>query len=570
MRKWRTGGVVTAHSVIAAPTGVPSTPSTPDTQTAPTTTLPVTAKKWSKSVSTMMTSLLTESAPKKPVRVNDPDALDFVDEPLHEIVDVLEGMTPDELFRLCRAGLNSGDARAVAAHRAVQRALVVRVNKVLQPDIRLVFHRMIEAFIGTKRRDTPTDIDVTMDRSDVDEPMVRMKFEAVAALAELLPLPTKLDDVLALANVWRTDPETRESDRELAEVLCLTIEEARAARARAASPVVASKFLGAEKPRLVFGGSTIEQMRAWGAYWLGSRDLTKMDIAIIESLRDEWFEQGRESLRGKLSEEAARMMRDFGIDMAFVSPSWAACGFPIVEPTHMLAASLMATWMPPEHAPELRVPWETFLIRIPQGLIPRPTHPDEQPLAFVYLMSTDKAQPVIGFGTETKCIFISQPIDSLASLVGKADAQKFARLASVIPLPKLDLLLRFVVGVLVELDTPPNRTAIAQGAPSSSAGTKSSRSGPPKSWVFVLRRNVKIDARAWVKAYALGHGDKGAKGALGVQILVRGHHKRQVHGAGRLLRKWIHVEPYWRGPEDAPIAARAHTIDASRAMPNDR
>lgn len=40
----------------------------------------------------------------------------------------------------------------------------------------------------------------------------------------------------------------------------------------------------------------------------------------------------------------------------------------------------------------------------------------------------------------------------------------------------------------------------------------------------------------------------------------RGHHKRQAHGTGGLLRKWIHVEPYWRGGEDAPIAVKTHKV----------
>lgn len=32
------------------------------------------------------------------------------------------------------------------------------------------------------------------------------------------------------------------------------------------------------------------------------------------------------------------------------------------------------------------------------------------------------------------------------------------------------------------------------------------------------------------------------------------------HGTGGLLRKWIHVEPYWRGGEDAPIAVKTHKV----------
>jgi len=51
-----------------------------------------------------------------------------------------------------------------------------------------------------------------------------------------------------------------------------------------------------------------------------------------------------------------------------------------------------------------------------------------------------------------------------------------------------------------------------------------------------------------------------AGGRLSVQSFVRGHWKRQRHGEGGLLTKFIFVEPYWRGPEDASIAVRAHVL----------
>jgi hypothetical protein len=35
------------------------------------------------------------------------------------------------------------------------------------------------------------------------------------------------------------------------------------------------------------------------------------------------------------------------------------------------------------------------------------------------------------------------------------------------------------------------------------------------------------------------------------RTLVTGHWKRQVHGEGRALRKWIFISPFWRGPDEA-------------------
>lgn len=56
-------------------------------------------------------------------------------------------------------------------------------------------------------------------------------------------------------------------------------------------------------------------------------------------------------------------------------------------------------------------------------------------------------------------------------------------------------------------------------------------------------------------------------GALKVQTLVRGHWKNQPCGPGSSERKFIHIEPYWRGPEDAPIAVRPHILSGAPPAP---
>jgi hypothetical protein len=81
--------------------------------------------------------------------------------------------------------------------------------------------------------------------------------------------------------------------------------------------------------------------------------------------------------------------------------------------------------------------------------------------------------------------------------------------------------------------------------------------GRPTAWVFQMTDDVNVDCREWVTSFM--RGNKGTRPSL--QTLVRGHHKRQAHGPSNTLRKWITVEPYWRGPDDAPIAVKAHLID---------
>jgi len=83
------------------------------------------------------------------------------------------------------------------------------------------------------------------------------------------------------------------------------------------------------------------------------------------------------------------------------------------------------------------------------------------------------------------------------------------------------------------------------------------REGPPQHRVFVCGYAIKVDCRPKVRQWIEGT-RKGA--APTVQHLVRGHYKRQVVGVGRIGRKVIWVEPYWRGPEDAPIMVRPYKL----------
>jgi hypothetical protein len=69
---------------------------------------------------------------------------------------------------------------------------------------------------------------------------------------------------------------------------------------------------------------------------------------------------------------------------------------------------------------------------------------------------------------------------------------------------------------------------------------------------------VKHDFREHVRSFARGERDK-----LSVQSLISGHYKMQPYGPQRSLRKLIWLEPYWRGPEDAPIPIRPHSFESS-------
>jgi hypothetical protein len=105
------------------------------------------------------------------------------------------------------------------------------------------------------------------------------------------------------------------------------------------------------------------------------------------------------------------------------------------------------------------------------------------------------------------------------------------------------------------LDDRPNRVATGRGR---GGGDKD-----PSAWVFAVTRDVRHDLRDWVRDYARGEG-AGTGRSPRVQCMVRGHRRRQVCGRGRLERKTIWIEPFWRGGEDLPIAVREHVLDRVR------
>jgi len=68
---------------------------------------------------------------------------------------------------------------------------------------------------------------------------------------------------------------------------------------------------------------------------------------------------------------------------------------------------------------------------------------------------------------------------------------------------------------------------------------------------------VKVDLRMKTRAF-VERGREGFTGPMTVQTMVRGHWKHHAHGQGRRERKFIHIEPYWKGLQGAPIVVRPH------------
>lgn len=246
---------------------------------------------------------------------------------------------------------------------------------------------------------------------------------------------------------------------------------------------------------------------------------------------------------------------------------WAHEAFATIETSHKYAAALMCSVAPKDLVEELVLPWKAFVVKLPDGLlsIPEkaapggvrvfreirvavlPTRALEGDIVLAYMRMTDNFGGCIR--TVRRSVVDALFADDEQYLVDKemefepmspADERAF-RCAK-----------RLVFGLLsalVHTDNFRERRYVK-------AGKSCQRSGPPDHRVVMVGGPIAVDARPAVHSFL--HGTR--SGTPSVQSLVRGHHKRQVIGTGRLGRRVIWVEPYWRGPEGAPILGRPYSI----------
>jgi hypothetical protein len=244
------------------------------------------------------------------------------------------------------------------------------------------------------------------------------------------------------------------------------------------------------------------------------------------------------------------------------SALWSECGFPQIVVGQRTAASFMATTMSRETvASEARLPWRAFLIQVPPGLLEFPARPeldiaDAEPITRVHVVQWNKGDLSILMSSplgvvamtacEGLCDLGEDSADEVLPAFGMvlSDSEKRALL----------LIGRLVLGSCLEMSAPDALGPVA------AHGRRLAHSGVPTEpaiWTYTIRRDVKIDIRDAVRSYA--RGDRATSPT--VKALVRGHWKRQRCGPGAAETKVIHVEPYWRGPEDVPVAVRKHIID---------
>jgi hypothetical protein len=249
---------------------------------------------------------------------------------------------------------------------------------------------------------------------------------------------------------------------------------------------------------------------------------------------------------------------------------WADQGFPVIEVGHRLAASLMATSI--HDTSSVIPPWKAFAIRVPPGVLTltdgKGNHEPVSKIMAQTLVTKD-GKLVWNYMIQTQTTLTlwrhGVPHDEIADMdpqeggIQWGDNNLLHGLA--VPATAHDdrvnvMAVRLLLGTCLTMSDPAHVKRIPPGK-----GKGRSRSTAAKNLPnldrYRLCRPVEVDVRDAVAEYLAGT-RKG--GAPTVRSLVRGHWRRQACGPHHSERKWVHVEPYWRGPDGAPIAVRDHKV----------
>lgn len=262
--------------------------------------------------------------------------------------------------------------------------------------------------------------------------------------------------------------------------------------------------------------------------------------------------------------------------------SWYDSGFPKVVVEAPYAASLMATGLTEEVAPSIRPPWESFVVELPNSILTYTNkRGDSFPVDQLFVHTVKEGDDLRwivstyaglwemwGLPSLTTSQLVAKDSERESFLTQFADGAETEQDARVTGFTadnirevyhqntRMGLVAqRLVAGVCLAMSDPARLQQLRPKLKANILRPKGQR-GLPLVKTFILGKPVTVDCRDAVRAYIEGREGSAPK----VQILVRGHWKMQAHGKGLALRKPLHIEPYWRGPEEAPIPVRPHVL----------
>ncbi len=237
---------------------------------------------------------------------------------------------------------------------------------------------------------------------------------------------------------------------------------------------------------------------------------------------------------------------------------WADQAFPVITMGHKYAASLMSTSIAPELIAEVIPPYKSFLVEVPDKLLeiedPKTKElvsaryvlaqylQTDQGRSWNYVVLTNGPISIWRHGIPTEALAEVDPNTTTWNQYSFAleNTDRDERIHVMIG--------RLLVGSCLALSSKDTSKPIGKNHQASDGSIRTSLD--PLVRTFQIGKPVKIDCRQAVQEYITGV----SRSAPGVQKLLRGHWQRYHYGPKEAsIAKWTHKEPYWRGPEKAPI-----------------
>lgn len=220
---------------------------------------------------------------------------------------------------------------------------------------------------------------------------------------------------------------------------------------------------------------------------------------------------------------------------------WRRSSFARLAIGHKLAAALMLTSPPAE---PIASPWECWSLHVPDGLLE--LNPNDE--------DTGRIGRVWCHGSDARFLVVKR--QGQWALVEADNASTNPRVNAAVK--------GFVKGVLLTMDSDPRSHITGQWGPAARPmSPRAPATAPaPTANQYELGGTVQVDLRAQLKQYL---SERGSGISPSVQFLVRGHWRNQVCGAGRADRRYIWIEPYWKGPEESRVLLRTHFLKNDEA-----
>lgn len=262
---------------------------------------------------------------------------------------------------------------------------------------------------------------------------------------------------------------------------------------------------------------------------------------------------------------------------SYIPAAWHRHGMNVFKVSKDLAAALLLT-RPPKFDPEdFRLPYESFKILLPEGVLPlwratgRVWAEDITVSCYDASMHDDEPKKMLYIAANYGVLSLWRQKE-LAKLdqVTPFDQESVIEVPSVASAPDSkvredEITERIAVHLLQNLVHWVNNCSrgvkeVAKG--SSRQFTNRKIAHKPKPVVWSLGREVKLSPASIEAAreLALGESKDAVKGwKVRTQFTVRGHWRNQAHGPGRKDRKKIWIAPHQKGPDGAESWAHVYT-----------